>query len=79
MQVALIVMLLSQGDRKQIDVTELALHRKRVRPVTLQHSFESRRLWQNVTDALLQNDVEEATKHKRFVRTTSPLSVLIVR
>lgn len=41
--------------------------RKKVRPIDKQGDFESRRLWQHVTNALRINDVNTATEHKRFL------------
>lgn len=38
-----------------------------VRPVEKQEEFESRRLWQHVTNALNVGDINTATEHKRFV------------
>lgn len=41
--------------------------KKCVRPLSMQSDNESRRLWQNVTNALKSNDINLATQHKRFV------------
>uniref|UniRef100_UPI0035902350 oxysterol-binding protein-related protein 11 isoform X1 n=2 Tax=Myxine glutinosa TaxID=7769 RepID=UPI0035902350 len=49
---------------KTIDASTLPVTRKRVRPLCNQRPFESRRLWQNVTNALRADDVEKATEQK---------------
>uniref|UniRef100_A0A8C4RB95 Oxysterol binding protein-like 11 n=1 Tax=Eptatretus burgeri TaxID=7764 RepID=A0A8C4RB95_EPTBU len=49
---------------KTIDTSTLPVTRKRVRPLCNQRPFESRRLWQNVTNALRADDVEKATEQK---------------
>ena len=50
-----------------VETETLKTIRKCVRPVSAQSNFESRRLWQNVTDNLKKGDVDTATQHKRFV------------
>uniref|UniRef100_A0AAR2M647 Oxysterol-binding protein n=1 Tax=Pygocentrus nattereri TaxID=42514 RepID=A0AAR2M647_PYGNA len=55
------------GDTRVIDVTKLPVTRKRVRPSDRQGPYESRRLWQHVTESLQQRDMEKATEHKRFL------------
>ena len=35
-----------------------------MRPLKLQNSLESRKLWQNVTNALNKSDIESATSYK---------------
>lgn len=49
------------------DVTRLPVTRKNVRPIEKQGPTESRRLWQHVTEALRQKDIEKATEHKRVL------------
>ncbi|KAE8581709.1 hypothetical protein XENTR_v10024911 [Xenopus tropicalis] len=55
----------SSGETRSIDLTKLPVTRKLVRPVEKQGLFESRRLWENVTEALSAKDIERATEHKR--------------
>ncbi|KAL2081563.1 hypothetical protein ACEWY4_023416 [Coilia grayii] len=57
----------SSGETRLIDVTKLPVTRKRVRPLDKQGPYESRRLWQHVTEALRHRDMEKATEHKRFL------------
>ncbi|XP_017324950.1 oxysterol-binding protein-related protein 11 isoform X4 [Ictalurus punctatus] len=57
----------SNGETRIIDVLKLPITSKRVRPKEQQGSYESRRLWQHVTESLLQKDMEKATEHKRFL------------
>ncbi|KAL7881985.1 hypothetical protein AOLI_G00088340 [Acnodon oligacanthus] len=57
----------SNGETRVIDVTKLPVTRKRVRPNDRQGPYESRRLWQHVTESLQQRDMEKATEHKRFL------------
>ncbi len=52
-----------------MDTTKMTTVRKCVRPLSVQGDFESRKLWQNVTNALKSNDIDTATQHKRFVST----------
>ena len=59
---------LQQGQNKVIDTATMKTIKKYVRPLALQSDNESRRLWQNVTNALKNNDINLATQHKRFVR-----------
>ena len=59
---------LQQGQNKVIDTATMKTIKKCVRPLALQSDNESRRLWQNVTNALKNNDINLATQHKRFVR-----------
>uniref|UniRef100_A0A3Q2QFS5 Oxysterol-binding protein n=1 Tax=Fundulus heteroclitus TaxID=8078 RepID=A0A3Q2QFS5_FUNHE len=56
----------TSGETKVVDVTKLAVSRKRVRPIEKQAPTESR-LWQHVTEALRQKDIEKATEHKRVL------------
>lgn len=57
----------SSGDTRVIDVTKLPVTKKRVRPTDKQGPNESRRLWQHVTEALRQKDIDKATEHKRLL------------
>lgn len=49
---------------KSINVKNLYVTPKRVRLLSEQAEFESRKLWQNVTEALLQTNLEKATEEK---------------
>ncbi|XP_065269122.1 oxysterol-binding protein-related protein 11 [Emys orbicularis] len=55
----------SNGEIKYVDLTKLSVTRKRVRPQEKQGPFESRRLWQHVTESLKDGDIDKATEHKR--------------
>nr|XP_045003950.1 oxysterol-binding protein-related protein 11 [Jaculus jaculus] len=55
----------SSGETKYVDLTKLAVTKKRVRPLEKQDLFESRRLWKNVTDCLRECEMDKATEHKR--------------
>ncbi|XP_005873192.1 PREDICTED: oxysterol-binding protein-related protein 11 [Myotis brandtii] len=55
----------SNGETKNVDLTKLAVTKKRVRPLEQQDPFESRRLWKNVTDSLRESEIDKATEHKR--------------
>ncbi|KAG1937668.1 oxysterol-binding protein-related protein 11 [Pimephales promelas] len=57
----------TSGETRVVDVTNLPVTRKRVRPNELQGPYESRRLWQHVTESLKDRDMEKATEHKRFL------------
>ncbi|XP_072015596.1 oxysterol-binding protein-related protein 11-like isoform X2 [Amphiura filiformis] len=57
----------SSGDKKVIDTTKLPSIPKKVRPISLQGTFESRRLWQHVTNSLKVGDINTATEHKRYL------------
>uniref|UniRef100_A0A8C2WQT8 Oxysterol-binding protein n=1 Tax=Cyclopterus lumpus TaxID=8103 RepID=A0A8C2WQT8_CYCLU len=57
----------TSGETRVVDVTKLPVSKKRVRPVEKQGPTESRRLWQHVTEALRQKDIENATEHKRIL------------
>lgn len=57
----------ANGETKIIDVNNLNILRKRVRPLTKQGDFESRKLWEHVTNALRVGDVNTATEHKHFL------------
>ncbi|XP_078454029.1 oxysterol-binding protein-related protein 11 isoform X1 [Lampetra planeri] len=54
----------SSGETRSVDIARIPVCRKRVRPVSKQWAFESRRLWQCVTEALRAGDLELATQHK---------------
>ncbi|XP_063778356.1 oxysterol-binding protein-related protein 10 isoform X3 [Pseudophryne corroboree] len=54
----------SSGETKVIDTTKLSVIRKKIRPVEKQGPSESRRIWENVTNALKSDDIEAATEHK---------------
>lgn len=55
------------GETKVIDVSNLEIMRKSVRPISSQGEFESRKLWRHVTNALRLGDVNIATEHKKFL------------
>ncbi|KAJ8350616.1 hypothetical protein SKAU_G00257460 [Synaphobranchus kaupii] len=57
----------SNGDTRVVDVTKLPVTKKRLRPIEQQGPFESRRLWQHVTESLRQKDMDKATEHKRHL------------
>uniref|UniRef100_A0A8C9WES2 Oxysterol-binding protein n=1 Tax=Scleropages formosus TaxID=113540 RepID=A0A8C9WES2_SCLFO len=57
----------SSGETRVIDVTKLPVTKKHVRPIEQQGPYESRRLWQHVTESLRQKDIDKATEHKRFL------------
>ncbi|XP_037552225.1 oxysterol-binding protein-related protein 11 [Nematolebias whitei] len=57
----------ASGETRLVDVTKLPVTRKCVRPIEKQAPTESRRLWQHVTEALRQKDIEKATEHKRVL------------
>ncbi|XP_053734519.1 oxysterol-binding protein-related protein 11-like [Synchiropus splendidus] len=57
----------TNGETRVVDVTKLPVTRKQVRPIEKQGPTESRRLWQHVTDALRQKEIEKATEHKRVL------------
>nr|XP_021323901.1 oxysterol-binding protein-related protein 10-like [Danio rerio] len=57
----------SSGETKVIDTTKLPVIRKRIRPVEKQSRRESRRLWQHVTEALKEGNVDLATEHKHLL------------
>ncbi|XP_049805840.1 oxysterol-binding protein-related protein 11-like isoform X2 [Schistocerca nitens] len=50
---------------KIIEVNSLDIYKKRVRPIEKQATFESRRMWLKVTEALKNKDIIAATAHKR--------------
>ncbi|KAK9410542.1 oxysterol-binding protein-related protein 11 [Crotalus adamanteus] len=57
----------SNGETKCMDLSKLSVTRKRVRPIEKQGPFESRKLWQHVTESLRQGDIEKATEHKKVL------------
>ncbi|XP_043930944.1 oxysterol-binding protein-related protein 11 isoform X2 [Protopterus annectens] len=57
----------SSGESKAVDLTKLPVTRKRVRPLEKQRQSESRQLWQYVTEALRNEDLDKATEHKRML------------
>ncbi|XP_061112296.1 oxysterol-binding protein-related protein 10-like isoform X2 [Conger conger] len=54
----------SSGETKVIDTGKLPVFRKKLRPVEKQGRSESRRLWQKVTMALKEGNIDMATEHK---------------
>ncbi|MEE6466133.1 hypothetical protein FKM82_006852 [Ascaphus truei] len=54
----------SSGETKVIDTTKLPIIRKKIRPLEKQELFESRRIWENVTQALKSENIDAATEHK---------------
>ncbi|XP_067843412.1 oxysterol-binding protein-related protein 11 isoform X2 [Heptranchias perlo] len=57
----------NNGDTRVIDVTKLPVTKKRVRPTEKQGHYESRRLWQHVTEALRIRNIEKATEYKSLL------------
>ncbi|XP_016349914.1 oxysterol-binding protein-related protein 10-like [Sinocyclocheilus anshuiensis] len=57
----------SGGETKVIDTNKLPVIRKMIRPVEKQGQSESRRLWQHVTAALKEGNVDLATEHKHVL------------
>ncbi|XP_078334973.1 oxysterol-binding protein-related protein 11-like isoform X2 [Crassostrea virginica] len=57
----------ADGTKKVIDVKDIPIGKKRVRPVKIQGDFESRRLWQHVTNALKVGDINTASEHKKVL------------
>lgn len=57
----------NNGETKFMDLTKLSVTRKRVRPLEKQGPFESRKLWQHVTESLRDGDIDKATEHKRVL------------
>lgn len=54
----------SSGETKVIDTAKLPIIRKQLRPIEKQGRTESRRLWQHVTTAIKEGDIDMATEHK---------------
>ncbi|XP_043549908.1 oxysterol-binding protein-related protein 11 isoform X3 [Chiloscyllium plagiosum] len=57
----------NNGNSRTVDVTKLPVTKKRVRPIEKQGPFESRRLWQHVTEALEVNNIDKATEYKSLL------------
>ncbi|XP_069068100.1 oxysterol-binding protein-related protein 10 isoform X2 [Pleurodeles waltl] len=55
----------SNGETKVIDTTKLPVTKKKIRPLEKQGPFESRNLWQHVTNSLKAGDHDLATEHKQ--------------
>ncbi|PAA72564.1 hypothetical protein BOX15_Mlig011358g2 [Macrostomum lignano] len=53
------------GERRQLHVAQLPALPKRVRPRHHQRAYESRRLWESVTEALRAGDIAKATEEKK--------------
>lgn len=66
-----------QGRTNVIDVTRLPVIQKRVKPLSKQGAMESRRLWNEVTNALAEGDILRATEHKRNVSVSFQLCSFI--
>ncbi|KAM3928769.1 oxysterol-binding protein-related protein 10 isoform 2-T2 [Leptodactylus fuscus] len=54
----------NSGETKVIDTTKLSVIRKKIRPLEKQGPSESRRIWENVTNALKAENIEAASEHK---------------
>ncbi|XP_073424770.1 oxysterol-binding protein-related protein 10 [Dendrobates tinctorius] len=54
----------NSGETKVIDTTKLSVIRKKIRPLAKQGPTESRRIWENVTNALKTDNVDAASEHK---------------
>ncbi|XP_077125081.1 oxysterol-binding protein-related protein 10 isoform X2 [Ranitomeya variabilis] len=54
----------NSGETKVIDTTKLSVIRKKIRPLAKQGPTESRRIWENVTNALKADNVDAASEHK---------------
>ncbi|XP_069814734.1 oxysterol-binding protein-related protein 10 isoform X3 [Dendropsophus ebraccatus] len=54
----------NSGETKVIDTTKLSVIRKKIRPLEKQGPTESRRIWENVTNALKSDNNEAASEHK---------------
>uniref|UniRef100_UPI00398EE830 oxysterol-binding protein-related protein 10 isoform X1 n=1 Tax=Pristiophorus japonicus TaxID=55135 RepID=UPI00398EE830 len=57
----------SSGETKVIDTTKLPVIRKKIRPVKKQGLFESRHLWELVTNALKTGNIDAATEYKHLL------------
>ncbi|GLH14142.1 Oxysterol-binding protein [Gryllus bimaculatus] len=53
------------GESRRVDVNNLRIFQKRVRRLSEQGEFESRKLWYNVTQALQSGNITAATEYKR--------------
>nr|XP_032640050.1 oxysterol-binding protein-related protein 10 isoform X3 [Chelonoidis abingdonii] len=54
----------SNGETKVIDTNKLPVIRKKIRSIAKQGPFESRHLWQHVTNSLKEGNIDAATEHK---------------
>uniref|UniRef100_A0A3P9KGZ3 Oxysterol-binding protein n=1 Tax=Oryzias latipes TaxID=8090 RepID=A0A3P9KGZ3_ORYLA len=54
----------SSGETKIIDTSKLLVTKKKLRALEQQGRTESRRLWQHVTKALKEGNMDKATEHK---------------
>ncbi|XP_056376063.1 oxysterol-binding protein-related protein 10 isoform X1 [Hyla sarda] len=54
----------NSGETKVIDTTKLSVIKKKIRPLEKQGPTESRRIWENVTNALKSDNIEVASEHK---------------
>jgi len=61
-----------------VNVHDNKIWHKRVRPTVKQGDFESRRLWQHVTNALRVGDINTATEHKKFVSIHRVVSLYLI-
>ncbi|KAI5121130.1 hypothetical protein M0805_002802 [Coniferiporia weirii] len=57
----------SDASATLIDLSPLLIVPKRVRPLEMQHAYESRRLWEGVTSRLLAKEYSEATRNKHTI------------
>lgn len=55
----------ANGSSRVVDTSHLPVARKRVRPLRMQDSMESRKLWRNVTESLQTGDIAKATEFKQ--------------
>lgn len=59
-----IILLLLQETTEFVNVQNLRIVKKKVRPISQQEPNESRRLWKEVTAGLKFNDIDKATNAK---------------
>ncbi|XP_072009675.1 oxysterol-binding protein-related protein 10 isoform X4 [Engystomops pustulosus] len=57
----------NSGETKIVDTTKLSVFSKRIRPLEKQGPTESRRIWENVTNALKADNIEAASEHKHLL------------
>ncbi|XP_014675045.1 PREDICTED: oxysterol-binding protein-related protein 11-like [Priapulus caudatus] len=57
----------ADGTSKNVNVAEMAVVAKRVRPLMKQHEGESRRLWQHVSESLKNGNMNLASEHKHYL------------
>lgn len=50
-----------------VDMSTMNVVPKRVRPLEKQHTFESRRLWESVTNKLIAREFGEANRNKQTI------------